>query len=194
MSDIVLGALIGIGGAIVGAIITAAISYINTKSQLDFRIYELRTDRLIKARERALLPLREAVSSSLVLADRALILSIQMQKASEKPDKKELSEAIQRWKEANDKASEANIGLDRLRNQINDSHLDKMITEALVISERESINIAELVVRLHKPESWDIDTVRSIKKELEVIRKRIFDKVLPVNKRIEELLSGDQSS
>ncbi len=194
MSDIVLGALIGIGGAIVGAIITAVISYINTKSQLDFRIYELRTDRLIKAREQVLIPLREAVSSSLVLANRALILSIQMQEANKKPDKKELSEAIQRWEEASQKRGEADIGLDKLRNQINDSHLDKMIDEVIVASEREDINIAKLVIRLHEPESFNIDTVQSITNELRVIRKRIFDKVLPVNKRIAELLSGEQSS
>jgi ABC-type lipoprotein release transport system permease subunit len=39
--EIVQGALIGIAGAIVGAIITAIVAYINTKSQLNLRIYEL---------------------------------------------------------------------------------------------------------------------------------------------------------
>jgi len=75
MSDILQGALIGISGAIVGAVITAIIAYINTKSQLNLRIYELRTDRLIKAREQVLIPLREAIAQSLELANSASILT-----------------------------------------------------------------------------------------------------------------------
>ena len=58
---------------------------------------------------------------------------------------------------------------------------------------KEDINIIELVVLAHKPESWDFDIMIGIQNELKVIRKRIFNKLLPVNRRIGELLSGEPS-
>lgn len=207
VSDIAQGALIGITGTMIGALITGIISYIIAKQQINasrealnqqlkYKEQETLIDNLIKAREKVLIPLREAVSSSLVLADNALVLTVQMQEANKKPDKKELSEAIQRWEEAFHKAREADTGLAKLRYQISASHLGKIIDEVIMSGEREDINIAELVIRAHELKGWDIDIsnkARSITDGLKVIRKRIFDKLLPVNRRIEELLSGEPS-
>ena len=109
MPDIVQGALIGIAGAIVGAVITAIIAYINTKSQLNLRIYELRTDRLIKTRERVLIPLREAMTQSLELANNALVLMVQMGEAHKKSDAAEMKKAIQLWEEASKNQGKLNL-------------------------------------------------------------------------------------
>jgi len=119
---------------------------------------------------------------------------VQMGEANKKSDKEALRKAIQRWEEASEKSSAADNELYILRNQINGSQLDQMIDEAITSKEQEDINIIELVVCAHKPESWDIDTTKGIQNKLKVIRKRVFDKLLPVNKRIEELLSGEPSS
>jgi hypothetical protein len=204
MSEIAQGALIGIIGTIVGALITGIISYKIAKQQINasrkalsqqlkHKEQEALIDNLIKAREKVLIPLRDALGSSLALANNALILMVQMGEANKKSDKAELRKAIQRWEEASRKSSEANTELYKLRSQISDSQLDQMIDDVTVSKEQEDINIIELVAHAHEPESWDINTMRGINNELNVIRKRIFDRLLPVNKRIEELLSGEPS-
>jgi hypothetical protein len=194
MSDIVEGAIIGIAGAIVGAIITAIIAYINTKSQLNLRIYELRTDRLIKARERVLIPLREAMAQTLELANNALIMMIRMDgtyKRGEHP--KEIKEEIKHWEEASQKSSEASAKFEVVRSQVSDTRLYQMIEEVKNAEERENPNIIEAVARAQDIKNMNLETISAINKDLAEARKRIFDKLLPVNKRIEELLSGEQS-
>lgn len=194
MSDIVQGALIGIGGAVVGAIITAIISYINTRSQLDLRIYELRTDRLIKARERVLIPLREAINQSLELSNNYLILMVQMGEANKKEDKTELRRAIQRWKEASGKSKEAKSNLEILVGQLSDSQLLRMIEEVKVAQENENTKVIEVTVLAYQKESWNIETMKRLNSEFREIHNITLDKLLPVNKRIEELLSGESSN
>jgi hypothetical protein len=208
MSDIAQGALIGIAGTIgtiIGVLITGIISYKIAKQQisashetinkqLKHKEKEIKIDNLIKAREKVLIPLREALGSSLTLANNALILMVQMGEANKESDKDELRKAIQRWEEASHKSSEADTELNKLRSQIDDSQLDRMIDEVMISKEQEDVNVIELVVRAHQPESRNIDTIRSIQKDLKIIRKRIFNKLLPVNKRIVELLSGEPSA
>jgi len=191
VSDIVQGALIGIAGAIVGAIITAIIAYINTKSQLDFRIYELRTNNLIKAREKVLIPLREAMSQSLELANNYLILMVQMGEAAKKDDKTELREAIKRWEEASSKSKEVNSNFNILIDQLGDSQLLQMIEEVKTAQEEENGKVIEVTVLAHRPESMNIETLKRLKSELKEVHNRTLYKLLPLNKKIEELLSGE---
>ena len=116
-----------------------------------------------------------------------------MGEISKKPDKRELVAAIKRWEDASEKSEIADTKLNTLRSQIDDSRLDELIDGVIISKEREDINIIELVARAHEPESWNLDTITGIKNELNRIRKKIFDKLLPVNKRIAELLSGEPS-
>ncbi|MFA5761538.1 MAG: hypothetical protein WC877_07250 [Dehalococcoidales bacterium] len=199
MTDIVIGAFIAIGGTILGASITGVMAYYNSKQQINanreilnqqFRQkeQEIRIENIIKTREKVLIPLRSALASSLTLEDNELILMVQMMEVKNKGTKM-LSESIQRWEEASDKSKMANIELNILRHQISDPVLDQRISEAILVKDRESPHIINLVDLIHKPENWDLDTIKSIKDELEIIRIRKFDKILQVNKRIEELLS-----
>ena len=195
MSDIVQGALIGISGAIVGAAITAIIAYINTKSQLNLRIYELRTDRLIKARERVLPPLREAMTQSLELANNALIMMIRMDGSYQRnADAKGIKEGIRLWEEASQKSSEASTKFEILRNQVSDARLCQMIEEVKNAEEKEEPKIIEAVSRAQDTKNMNLVTARAINKDIAEARKRILDKLLVMNKRIEELLSGEPSS
>jgi hypothetical protein len=191
MSDILQGALIGIAGTIVGVTITAIIAYINTKSQLNLRIYELRTDRLIKAREQVLIQLRKAIVQSLEFSNHYLRLMVQMGEANKKTDKTELREAIKRWEEASDKSKEANSNLEILIGQLGDSQLLQMIEEVKTAQEEENTKVLEITVIAHKPESWNIETMKGLNEEFREIHRRTLNKLLPVNKRIEELLSGE---
>lgn len=194
MSDIVQGALIGIVGAIVGAIITAIIAYINTKSQLNFRIYELRTDRLIKAREHVLLPLREVINQSLGFSKKHLVLMVQMVEASKKADKTELREAIKRWEEASHKSDEARFNLGILIGQLSDSQLLRMIEEVEAAQQNENKKVIDVTVLAHQPESMNIETMERLNRELRKFHNITLSKLLPLNKRIEELLSGESSN
>jgi len=192
VSDIVQGALIGIGGAMVGAAITAIIAYINNKSQVNLRIYELRTERLIKARERVLLPLREAIAQSLEFADKALILMVRMQGAYKRQVEPErIREEIHRWDEASEKSSEALSQLEILRSQVSDIRLYHMIDEVQNTAGEENPKIIAAVMRFQDTKNLNMEIVRASLKDLAGARKRIFDKLLPVNERIEELLSGE---
>ena len=196
MSDIVQGALIGISGAIVGAIITAIISYINTRSQLDLRIYELRTDRLIKAREKVLIPLRAIMSQSLGLAEDALKQTVIVLEAHKRgADAKEMQEAKKRWEEASHKSREADAEFENLRRLVSDSRLYQMIEEVKNAEEKERRKIIEIMTHAHNPQYYqNIEAFSALTRELTEVRKRIFDKLLVMNKRIEELLSGEPSN
>jgi len=194
MSEIAQGALIMLGGTVLGALITAIIAYINTKSQLNLRIYELRTDRLIKARERVLIPLREAINLSLELSNNYLILMVQMVEANKKEDKTELREAIKRWEEASDKSKEAKSNLEILIGQLSDSQLLQMIEEVKTAQEKESEKVIEVTVLAHQPESMNIETFKRLNRELREFHNITLSKLLPLNKRIEELLSGEPSN
>lgn len=192
MSDIVQGALIAISGAIVGAGITAIIAYINNKSQVNLRIYELRTERLIKVREGVLIPLREVIAQSLEFANKALILMIRMDgayKRQEEPEK--IWKEIHRWEEASEKSSEILAKLEILRSQVSDIRLYHMIEEVKNSAEEENPKIIAAVMRIQNTKNLNIEIVRATLENLAEARKRIFDKLLPVNKRIEELLSGE---
>jgi hypothetical protein len=193
VSDIVQGALIGIGGAIVGAAVTAIIAYVNNKSQLNVRIYELRTERLIRARERVLLPLREAIAQSLEFANKALILMIRMQgayKRHEEPQK--IWEEIHRWEEASQESSKLSAKLEILKSQVSDIRLYHMIEDVENAAEEETPNIIEAVMRVqNNTKNLNMEIVRATRVTLAQARKRIFDRLLPVNKRIEELLTGE---
>ena len=195
MPDIVQGALIGIAGAIVGAVITAIIAYINTKSQLNLHLYEIRTDRLIKAREKVLIPLRAIMSQALGLAEDSLKQTVIVGEAHKRgADAKEMQEAKKRWEEASDKSREADAEFENLRRLVSDSRLYQIIEEVKDAEERERPKIIETMMRAHDPQYYqNITAFSALTTELKESRKRIFDKLLVVNKRIEELLSGEPS-
>ena len=195
MPEIVQGALIGIAGAIVGAIIAAISSYMVTKVQISTRLYEVRTDRLIKTREQVLIPLRAIMSQSLGFAEDALKQTVIVQEAHKRgADAKEMQEAKKRWEEASDKSREADAEFENLRRVVSDSRLYQMIEEVKNAEEKERPKIIEIMIHAHNPQYYqNIEAVSALTRELKEVRKRIFDKLLVVNKRIEELLSGDPS-
>jgi len=191
MSEVIQGALIGIAGAIVGTIITAAVAHINTNSQLKLRIYELRTDRLIKARERALIPLREAINMSLELSNKYSRLMVQMGEISKKEDEKELGEAIKRWEEASGESERAKSNLEVLIGQLNDSKLMRLIEEVKVAQEAENQKVIEVTALAYQRKHWNIEDMKRLNGQFREVHNITLNKLLPVNKRIEELLSGE---
>ena len=194
MSDIVLGAIIGAVAVALGASITGIVNYKNSKLQIEARTREARLDRLIKVREKVLIPLREEMNRALELSNKYLILMVQMGEANKKADKTELREAIKRWKEASGKSKEAKSNLEMLIGQLSDSQLLRMIEEVKAAQEGENEKVIEVTMLAHQPESMNIETMKRLNRELREVHNTTLSKLLPLNKRIEELLSGEPSN
>lgn len=198
MPDIVLG-------TIIGAIIAGLSSYFIARQQINARREEFSQqlshqeregliNRLIEARKQVLIPLREAINMSLELSNNYLILMVQMKEASKKDDGAELREAIKRWEEASDKSKEANSNLKILIGQLSDAQLLRMIEEVQANQEKEGEKVIEVTILAHQPESRNIETMKRLNSELREIHNTTLEILLPVNKRIEELLSGETSN
>ena len=193
MQDITLLGALGIG-TIIGALIAGLVSYFTTRIQINARRHEARINRLIEAREKVLIPLREAVSKSLELSNNALTMTVRMGEANKSgADAKEFREEIQLWEEVSEKSSQASSNLEILRGQISDSKLDQFIQEAISAQREESTELVRIVHRAHQPENWTKEAFDVIMNDREEILKRLRSKLLIVNKRIEELLSGEPS-
>jgi hypothetical protein len=194
LSDLALGALIGVGGTIIGALIAGMTSYIITRMQINARRYDLRFESLITDRKIVLIPLREAVSKSLELSNNALTMTVRLGEANKRgADAKELREEIQLWEEVSEKSSQASSNLEILRGQISDSKLDQFIQEAISAQREESTELAMITHRAQQPENWTKEAFDKIVNDREEILKRLRSKLFTVNKRIEELLSGEPS-
>ena len=205
MSDIVLGALIGVGAVVVGSIITGVINHRNSKLQISARRDEVnqqlshqereaKIGRIINSREKVLILLREAINRSLELSNNHLVLMVQMGEASRKEDKTEYRAAIKRWEEASDESKEAKSTLEILIGQLSDSQLLRMIEEVKASQEGEKGKVVEVSVLAHQPESMNIETMKRLNRELREFHNITLSKLLPLNKRIEELLSGEPSN
>ena len=136
------------------------------------------------------------MSQSLGLAEYALKQMVILGEAHKRgADAKEMQEVKKRWEEASDKSREADAEFENLRRLISDSRLYQMVEEVKDAEGKESPKVIEIMMRAHNPQYYqNIEAFRALTKELEKSRKRIFDKLLVMNKRIEELLSGEPSN
>ena len=55
------------------------------------------------------------------------------------------------------------------------------------------IEAAKIVQDANKPQNWNTEAFNTILKNRELVLKRLREKLLSVNRRIEELLSGEPS-
>jgi len=194
MSEVVQGALVGIAGTIIGVVITALFNYMNNKSNVNLRIYELKTSNMIKAREGVLIPLRKTLTTWLEFMSEEMIILGQISEYVERKDKVGLIDAIKRWFEVSKKRDETRTELRILVNQIHDSQLIQTINEIetyIIDANSKEIKLAALA---NKPENMNSETISRVNKDFQDIRTKILSKVLPFNKRIEELLVGESSS
>ena len=116
-----------------------------------------------------------------------------MGEANKKEDKTELSEAIKRWEEASRKSKEAEENLNVLIGQLSDSKLMQLIEEVKVAQEAENQKVIEVTGLAYQREHWNIEDMKRLNGEFREVHNITLNKLLPVNKRIEELLSGETS-
>lgn len=206
MSDIVLGAIIGVGAAVLGSIITGIISYKNAKLQINARREELnlqlnhqeseaQRNRLIEARKELLLDLRRTISEWVQCSHMQINMIVRLKNAVARYDKAspERQLEIMEFTKVSERGNQISSQFDILREQVSDSELAKLI-EA-VRETQYKVNTARLpLIRFfNDPGSADANAIEAALQKDESLRKEVHSQVLQVNKRIEGLLIGELS-
>lgn len=202
----VLGGLIGICGAIVGAIIAALSSYKIAQLQINARREELsqqqkyneqqaRIDRLIKARENFLIPLRETLSKWMELTKQDQQMLVRLEKAygERNNNPQELERELERYKETAEKSTQVTSDLAILQGQISDFILDQMIENAKKAHWETAPERTELDRLFNNPQNIDTNSLLSKVEKYNSILNNLRGYLISANKRIEELLSGEPS-
>lgn len=207
MSDIVLGALIGISGAIVGAIIAALSSYIITRLQINARREELNQQlsyqereaqraRLIESRKDLLHRLRNTISEWVDCSNRQINMIVRLEKAFKEYDDASAARQLEihEFNEVSERGKQVASQFEILRRQVSDNKLSELI-EAVTETQYEVNTARQPLIRFfNNPSGVDANTIESALHKDESLRNEVSKKVLQVNKRIEELLSGEPSS
>ena len=200
MPDIVLGALIGVISAIVGWIISYRTSrmQINARrdelnQQLSYQEREAQRNRLIESRKDYLLRLRNTVSEWVEYSHREINMIVRLDAAIKSGDTSKKQSEIREFNEVSEQGKQVSSKFDMLRGQVSDNTLDSLI-EAVRETQYE-VNTARmpLIRFFNNPGSADTNTIESAIQEDESLHKEVRKQLLQVNKRIEELLSGEPS-
>lgn len=191
MSDMVVGAIIGIGGVIIGGILTS----INNWVQIKHQEKEALIGRRAKAREGYLVPLREALSkymSNSIKGVSAYAVLKEMQEKKMEPEMQTKSfETVMASLETGTQIMEE---IDILSEQTHDTNLSKMMLDF----KNQQIDL-EITLRRHS--KWfanrtEIDSQewnKLLQKYNSVVSSQ-RDRLIPINRRIEELLSGQKDT
>jgi len=203
MHDIVLGAIIGLAGAAVGSGITAFFSYKSTKLQLganradlqlrlESQAKEARRDRLIETRKVYLLPLSQAISKWVESTIQETNMSVRREESKRKGEFDPENSALA-LKEAMDKCREWTSRVTNMRGQISDKTLDNLIEDAATLMS--DVNAARMPILrlLNNAAGTDTNTLIAASEEERRLVRLLHDHLIRANKRIEELLSGDES-
>lgn len=206
MSDIVLGALIGVGAAALGAIITGIINYKNSRlqisaareqlgQQLDHHEREAQRNRLIESRKGFLLDLRHKLSEQVDCSGSQLAMIVRFDKAyKENPNSRRTQQETEKFFEVSNRWQQLSSQVAILCGQVSDSKLYELIesvrqTQYMVETQR-----LPLIRFFNNPGNANANTIEAALQKDEALRKEINNQLLQVNKRIEELLSGEPFS
>ncbi len=196
MSDIVLGALIGVGAVVIGAIITGFINYRNAKLQLTYQEREAQRNRLIEPRKDLLLDLRHTISELVDCSNKQVAMIVRLDKAFNKYEEGSLDREleIREFGKVSERLKQLSAQFDILRGQVSDNKLDNLIEAVKDIQYKVDTQRMPLIRFFNNPGTADANTLESALQTDEFLRKTVWKQVLQVNKRIEELLSGEPSS
>ena len=203
MHDIVLGAILGISGAAIGSGITAFFSYKATKLQIganrvDLRLQlenqarEARLARLVEVRKVYLLPLSKVISNWVESDIQETNMIVRREESKRKQEFDPENSALQ-LKKAMDKSQDYTSQLTCLRGQISDKILDDLIETVLKVTREVNTARMPILRLLNNAEGVDTNTLVEASKEEWSLVGNLRHQLLQVNKRIEELLSGDES-
>jgi len=189
MSDIVVGAAIGIVGVIIGGILTSINNWIQVKHQEK----EARKERRVRAREGYLIPLRQALSKYMSISVKGITAYAVLKEMQEKGvEPKEQNKSFETMMDSLEAGSGVMSEIETLSGQTSDTILRKMILD--IKNQQPEV---ESIVRYHS--QWlanikDIDPNRwnTLLQQYNSIVSSQLNRLVPINKRIEELLCGEE--
>jgi hypothetical protein len=189
-------AIWGLVGILVGSALTGLIQFLMAKLQLDYREREQRLTRLIATREKYLIPLREAMAEwvrySRLWTARMVILGQEREKA--KTDPNYYKNLYDDFSAIMDKHSEVRLTMDVSLSQVGDLDLYKKIQEMREQTGQADSKIIPMLSRLDKAkDKMTLDEMNEITKQMRALDDKIHDLLIPINHRIEILLSGEDS-
>ena len=191
MSDVTLGTLIaGITG-LLGALIGGGIASINNWIQVKSQTREAKIARLIKSRETYLLPLRESLSKYMSISMKGFqAYAVLMEMQAPGVEAKDRTTSFKTTTEASDAAAQIMEQIEALSWQSSDEELHRMILDIKNKQPEVEITVRDQSkwianIKDIPPEEWNarlskLNSVISTQSQL----------LIPINKRIEDLLSG----
>ncbi len=195
LPDIVLGALIGAIATAAGSIIIGFINYKNAKLQLSHQGREAKRNRLIEARKDLLLRLRHTLSEWVDVSNMQVNMVERLKNAFEKYEESSPARQLEiiEFNKVSEQGKQISSQFEILRGQVSDNTLSNLI-EAVRETQYEVDTARMPLIRFfNNPSGADISSLESAFREDESLRKKVWKQVLQVNKRIEELLSGEPS-
>jgi len=191
LPDIVLGALIGVISAVVGYIM----SYRNIKLQLSYQERETQRNRLIEVRKELLLDLRRTISEWVEYSNQQVNMDVRLKKAIEKYDNTSLEwqSEIKEYTKVSEQMKQLTQRLGILRAQVSDKTLDNLIGNVRETQYNVDVVRSPIVEFFNNPSGANANTIESVMQQEESLLKKVREQVLHLNKRIEELLSGEPS-
>jgi hypothetical protein len=205
MSEIAQGALIGIIGTIVGAIITGIISYKISKQQINARREELKEqmaheaqeakiNRLIEARKERLHQLRKTLSDYVECSHQDINMGVRFFKVIKNKDTIMSKQETKEFFKVAELGKQLTSQLEKLHGELSDNKLDDFIGNLL--KKQLGINTARMpIIRfLNNPREADSNVIEQAMNEEESLRNIQRKELIKINKRIEELLSGETST
>jgi hypothetical protein len=200
LPDIVLGALIGVISAVVGWVISYRTSrmQINARrdelnQQLSYQEKEVQKKSLIESRKDYLLKLRSNISEWIENSHRQTNMIVRLEKAIKSGDSTKEQSEIRAFNEVTKRGAQISSQFDVLRGQVSDNTLDKLIEAVRETQYKVNTARMPLINFFNDPKGADIKTLESAMQKDELLRKEVSKHALQVNKRIEELLSGEPS-
>jgi hypothetical protein len=191
MSDITLGAIIAGLSALIGALIGGGIASINNWMQIKHKREDALLDRRIRDRERYLVPLREALSNYINNNIRGAAAYRTLQDLQKRKfDRSEQIPSFKTMTDCLDAGGQIMEQIENLAGQSPDCSLRKMILDF-----KNQQGDIEIIVKrnsnwLEKIENADPTEWNAMLKEYNSIIWAQRDRLIPINKGIEELLSG----
>jgi hypothetical protein len=182
----------GLVGVLVGSILTALITLINTRQQLTHRKEEERLDRLLRARETYLIPLRETIAEWIRYSRLTMVrMVIIKDEGLAERDPKLYKNLYDDLMSVSGKEEELSRKLNILLSQVSDINLYKQIELLKEQTEQANISIIPMIILLRDlKDKIQLDQVAEIKNQCNISNDKIHNLLIPINQRIETLLSA----
>ena len=181
----------GLVGVLVGSILTALITLINSRQQLTHEKEKERLNRLIRAREAYLIPLRETIAEwirySRLTAIRMVFVG---EEGLPKRDPKLYKTLYDDFVSISNREEELLLKLNVLLSQVSDVNLYEQIELLKKQAEQANISILPMIALLSKLKAKiQLDQLDEIKNQCNISMDQIHKLLIPINQRIETLLS-----